>query len=285
MRSVNQLEQDYYYCKKIIQRNSKSFYYAFSQLPKEKANAVFAIYAFCRLADDSVDEARTTEEQVERLDRLELELSRFEKGVLVDHPIWRALHDVFTRYDMNISHFYDQLKGQRMDLYFSYPKTMEQVEEYSYYVAGSVGLMLLQIIAARANKDLTNQAIRLGIAMQITNILRDIGEDYQANGRIYIPEQEMLTVSYTETDLANAVINDSFIYIWEKMAHHAEKFYDDFLDHLQYFDQDSRVPVAISAKVYRRILTAVRENNYDCFKTRNAVPRVEMEKIYQTIQV
>ena len=148
------IEDSYRYCKDMIKRNSKSFFYAFRQLPKEKADAVFAIYTFCRNADDSVDENNTKVSQKVALDQLEEELQLFEQGKEIDHPMWIALRDVFNRYNMDIAPFYDQLKGQRMDIEFKQPKTLKELESYSYYVAGTVGLMLLPIIAEDSTIDL-----------------------------------------------------------------------------------------------------------------------------------
>lgn len=173
------IASDYAYCEKIIKRHSKSFYYAFSNLPKDKARAVYAIYAFCRTADDSVDENKTSGLQLIALDRLTDELSHFAKGQEVDHPLWRALRDVFNRFDMDIQPFYEQLTGQRMDIHFISPSNLSTLETYSKYVAGSVGKMLLPIIASNAKTDLNRVAEDLGIAMQLTNILRDVGEDYR----------------------------------------------------------------------------------------------------------
>lgn len=268
-RQKTNIAEDYAYCEAIIQKHSKSFYYAFSKLPKEKANAVYAIYAFCRLADDSIDEAETREEQAEALTFLTNELNRFEQERDPDHPIWRALRDVFDRYEMSIEPFYDQLEGQSMDYYFKQPNTLAELEEYSYYVAGSVGLMLLPVIASENHDSLEDEAISLGVAMQLTNILRDIGEDYQKIDRIYLPAKLMQEEHYSEEDLANQVINGEFIAIWEKIASRAEYLYDKFSNSLKYFDKDSQLQVALSAKVYGGILDAVRENNYDCFTVKN----------------
>lgn len=263
------IEQDYLYCEEIIKEQSKSFYFAFSKLPKRKAQAVYALYAFCRLADDSIDEAETKEEQAEALAFLTSELKRFEEGRESAHPIWRALRDVFDRYEMSIQPFYDQLEGQTMDYEFEQPQTMKEVEEYSYYVAGSVGLMLLPIIATESHRELTEHAISLGIAMQLTNILRDIGEDYKLNNRIYLPVDLMDKVNYTKSDLADEKVNDAFIGIWESMALRAEQLYLDFKNVLSLFDKDSQFPVALSSRVYEGILDAVRFNNYDCFSKKN----------------
>ncbi|MFD9626688.1 phytoene/squalene synthase family protein [Peribacillus muralis] len=280
-----QLDKDYRYCEDIIKQNSKSFYFAFLGLPKEKANAVYAIYAFCRIADDSVDMGGARADKINALNRINQELSLFQEKKELDHPLWRALRDVFTRYKMDIQPFFEQLKGQRRDIDFTVPQTMGQVEEYSYYVAGTVGLMLLPIIASESEQDLTQQAISLGVAMQITNILRDVGEDYRKNNRIYLPLSEMETESYTESDIKNARINVGFIRIWEKMARRAEELFDEFQEGVQYFDKDSQFQVLLSARLYRGILNAVRDNKYDCFLKRNYISPVEMEQIQQETKV
>ncbi|MEK4521514.1 phytoene/squalene synthase family protein [Psychrobacillus sp. FSL W7-1493] len=282
MRKQDTTVKDYYrYCEEVIKKNSRSFYFAFSQLPEDKANAVFAIYTFCRRADDSVDENGSKVRQKEELERLKKELQLFEKGEEIQHPMWLALRDVFNRYNMSIEPFYEQLEGQRMDINFTEPMTLKELEKYSYYVAGTVGLMLLPVLAQGSSIDLTEQAISLGIAMQITNILRDIGEDYQVKNRIYIPQSLLASELYSADDLKNASINSSFIRIWESLAHHAEELYDHFFHSIFYFDEDSRFQVLLAAKVYRGILNAVRKNNYDCFHVKNYVSPTEMQKIHQ----
>ena len=273
---------DYYrYCEEVIKKNSKSFYYAFRQLPKDKANAVFAIYTFCRRADDSVDEIKSKVSQKEAIDRLKLELQLFERGEEIHHPMWLALRDVFNRYTMDIRPFYEQLEGQRMDIHFTQPMTLKDLETYSYYVAGTVGVMLLPILAQNAKVDLTKHAINLGIAMQITNILRDIGEDYRQKNRIYIPQSLLSSELYGEQDLKQSKINSQFIKIWELLAHRAEALYEDFSEAIFCFDEDSRFQVLLASKIYRGILNAVRENNYDCFHTKNYVSPMNMQKIHQ----
>ncbi|PSL41539.1 phytoene synthase [Planomicrobium soli] len=273
------VQEDFAFCEQIIKRHSKSFYYAFSKLPEEKARAVYAIYAFCRTADDSVDENRGNAAQLLALDKLTAELDRFAQREEIDHPLWRALRIVFNTYEMDLDPFYDQIKGQRMDISFSTPKTLEDVETYSYYVAGSVGRMLLPIIASDSKVDCTDAAVSLGIAMQLTNILRDVGEDYREKGRIYLPAAELQKNGYRVDQLANSEINEGFVEVWEGMAKRAEKLYAEFLDCISNFDRDSRLPVQVSAQVYRGILDSVRQNNYDCFARKNFVTKQEMIRI------
>lgn len=278
-----QLQADFAYCETIIKKHSKSFYYAFSQLPPEKANAVYAIYAFCRTADDCADSNQPHKHKLESLQRLKKELDLFRDQAEMDHPLWRALRRVFTEYNMDIQPFYDQLTGQWMDLKFSIPKNMQELETYSYHVAGSVGLMLLPILASKAAANLRPSAIDLGTAMQITNILRDVGEDLHKKQRIYLPEEEMERFGYTQADLRQGLINGNFVKLWEKLAKRAESLYDHFYGSIDLFDVDSKMPLSLSAGVYRGILDAVRSNGYDCFSKRNYVTKETMIKISAAI--
>ncbi len=277
--NVEQKEADFLYCEEVIKKHSKSFYYAFSQLPTEKANAIYAIYAFCRSADDRVDENTGRLSQRKDLEQLKHELDLFNKGEEINHPLWRSLRHVFNHYEMDIQPFYDQLIGQGMDIEFIQPQTLKELEDYSYYVAGSVGFMLLPIIGSKSLENLKEAAIDLGVAMQITNILRDVGEDYQEKNRIYLPAIELQEANYTRADLDAGIINESFIDLWEDLALRAESLYDRFTNHIDQFDPDSQMPVALSAQVYRGILDAVRENNYDCLSTRNYVAKEKMTQM------
>lgn len=266
-----QLLADYYYCEKIIQNYSNSFYYTFSHLPKEKANAVYAIYAFCRMADNAVDLHDSTAEKVTRLEQLHDELVLFQHNKELDLPLWRALRDVFNRYEMNIQPFFEQLEGQAMDISFKAPRTIDELLKYSYHVAGTVGLMLLPIIAKTHYQQLRPIAIKLGNAMQLTNILRDIGEDYRNHHRIYIPENLLVKYQYSTGELSRGVINPSFISIWEELAQKAESEYDSFETSYHLFDRDSQFQVLSAARVYRSYLAQIRNKQYNCFKEKHAM--------------
>lgn len=279
MTRTASLQSDFRYCEQVIKQHSKSFYYAFSRLPDDKAQAVFAIYAFCRAADDSVDENHGRSAQLAALDQLTDELNRFARRQEADLPLWRALRFVFDTYGLDTEPFYDQLKGQRMDIAFTAPRTLAEVEDYSYYVAGSVGRMLLPIIASGARRDCTSAAVSLGIAMQLTNILRDVGEDYRDKGRVYLPAEVMQQAGYPVEHLAAGRITEPFIAVWETVAARSEVLYDQFLDSIGEFDSDSQFAVLASAQVYRGILTNVRQNRYDCFAKRNFVTIREMVRI------
>ena len=284
--TLSQLEQDYAYCEKIIKRSSKSFYTAFSKLPKNKANAVYAIYAFCRLADDIVDSQEPKEEKLEKLALLERELQAFCKGEQLEKPTWRALRDVFVRFKMSSTPFFDQLKGQKQDLSFQPIQNLNELKEYSYYVAGSVGLMLLPIIASEQEltDELKQSAIFLGIAMQLTNILRDVGEDYKENKRVYIPEQMLAESNVDIAEVIEKGPTSSFINLWEDIANESQLGYDYFYRHSHLYDKDCIFSVLASAKLYNAILDAVRKNNYDCLKIRNYVPEYKIVKLLSEVK-
>lgn len=283
-----ELKKDYAYCEKVIKASSKSFYTAFSKLPKDKAKAVYAIYAFCRQADDTVDANEPLALKKENLAILEAELKEFEKGKTPNHPIWRALRDVFNRYAMTTSPFFDQLEGQKRDLDFQEITDLAALKDYSYYVAGSVGLMLLPILATKSGitESLKESAVSLGVAMQITNILRDVGEDYRENKRVYLPTE---ILDRHQVDLAQNVEkgpDNNFIALWEELAEESSRGYVEFEDSISHYDSDCRFPVLVSSKLYSGIMDSVRKNNYDCLSKRNYVPEARMmELILETRKI
>ncbi|TCK98285.1 phytoene synthase [Natranaerovirga hydrolytica] len=261
------LKEDYLVCEQIIQSNSKSFYKAFKTLPPKKANGIFAVYAFCRAIDDIVDEQK----DMSALDHFKCTFEDFKKGIILDEPIWRALKDTFDTFNLSYEPFDDMILGQYKDTSFSQPNTQKDLEAYCYYVASTVGLMILPLLS-RKHTQLKECALHLGKAMQITNILRDVGEDY-TNQRMYLPKEVMNGFEYYEEDLKNSVINDDFINLWEYEAQIAETYYSKAMKDFSLFDKDARLSVIAATKFYKEILNAVRKNNYDCFNKRNFVSK------------
>ncbi len=265
------LIDDYKYCQSVIKKYSKSFYYAFSALPEDDARAVYAVYAFCRMADDAIDEADSKTEAMNNLEKLRMQLDGFCKGEVADTPMWRALDDVRKRYDLDLDMLYTQIDGQASDVHFRQPENFEALLDYSRKVAGSVGRLLLPIISDDCSKERRVNAEKLGVAMQITNILRDVGEDIDIHDRIYIPKTVFDQYGYSAGQLRNAELNTAFIDVWEHLAREAETLYDSFHDEIGHYKKEARLPLLLSMSVYREILTEVRKNNHDCFKRRNFV--------------
>lgn len=268
------IKDDFKYCEDIIKNSSKSFYKAFSKLPRNKANSIYAIYAFCRTIDDMTD----IKKDKNSLKDLQEDFISFKEGKDIDQPMWRALRVVFNEYEMNFKPFEDMIKGQYMDFDFKQPSNQEELENYCYYVAGTVGLMILPILSKR-HKELEDVAVDLGKAMQITNILRDIGEDYD-NGRVYLPIAEMEEYKYTMDKLSRKIVDNNFISLWEYEANRAKELYNKVLNKIKLFDKDSIFPVLLSLYFYREILSEVRDNKYNCLQKRNYISSKKMIKLY-----
>lgn len=262
------LEEDFIYCENVIKKHSKTFYQAFSQLPRNKSQAIFAVYAFCRRADDLIDEYK----DIEGLNKFEEELRNFENNIIADRPEWRALNHVFEHFPMDIKPFYEMIHGQRIDINFSQPKDQKELEDYCYYVASTVGLMILPILSSKAGK-IQEEAKLLGKAMQITNILRDIGEDLE-NSRIYIPKNIMEKFGVNELDLDAEIVDQAFIDMWEYEAEIAEKYYNQALSMTENIDDDCKKAFLVAAYFYRDILTAIRKGSYQVFGNRHSVSKL-----------
>lgn len=264
-----ELNKAYSFCEEIIAANSKSFYKSFSILPKENRKAVWAIYAFCRTVDDIVDEGV---DPVNQLALFKQEFTDFLAGNFdVENPMWLALSDVFNKYDMDDKAFACMIEGQEMDLLMKRYKTVEEVLDYSYHVASSVGLMLLPVLAPGKTGILKEGAIALGYAMQITNILRDIDEDLEM-GRIYLPSELMTKYNLGEDDLRRKMVTPAFVLVWEEMAKEAEYYYQKAFETINEYPVSSRIPVKGAGLVYREILITIRKKDYNVFGQKHFVP-------------
>lgn len=271
-------EKAYDYCEGVIQQGSKTFYKAFSLLPKADRQAVNAIYTFCRCLDDTVDESPNPKES---LTAFLSEFERFRSGERIEQPLWLALRDVFDRYDMEEMPFLELAEGMRWDITKSRYRTLEETERYSYLVASTVGLMLLPILAP-GRKDLKEGAIQLGIAMQLTNILRDVGEDARRN-RIYLPGELLERYGVSDESLLRGNPTGDFSDLWESIALRAEELYDQAATTFPSYPSESRRSLRAAALLYRGILDAVRLNHYDVFTKRAYVSNLQKIKLLTKI--
>ncbi|PYZ94414.1 phytoene synthase [Salipaludibacillus keqinensis] len=276
-----QVNEAYNHCKEVIEYHSKTFAKAFQHLPKKKRQAVWAVYAFCRQADDIVDEGFDRERE---LQLFKYHLDEFANDRQIEPSfLWIALKDAFTHFDFDLEPFYEMISGQEMDLKKTRYESVEEMIHYSYHVASTVGLMLLPILSPKNQEELKESAIALGYAMQITNILRDIGEDLERD-RIYLPKQLMDKYNYTIPMLENGVVNDSFVDLWEDLAQRAEDYYDIGLSKMYLYPVNARIPVKAAAHFYKGILNSVRANRYDVFEKRAFVSNEEKKEILSAIE-
>jgi len=262
------LADDLRWCESLTERHSMSFHFAFRRLPLEKAQAVWAVYAFCRLFDDAVD----TPVEPEAFEILCMQWRRYRGGETPNSHMWRALRWASGRFGLDEAPFRELVDGLASDRDFRQPEDDAALYRYCHRMAGTVGLMLLPILATHGREALRETAVRLGDAMQLTSILRDVGEDLRM-GRIYLSAARMEEAGVTASDLATGQASAAFRALWEGYAKTAESWYEEFLGSVRLYDADSRKSLRVSAKVYRAILQEVRRHGYDCLKRRNSVPK------------
>lgn len=276
------LMSDYAWCESLIKQHSSSFYRAFRVMPADRARAVYAIYAFCRLADDAID----VQEDPGLLDELESGLDLLVSGNPPDQPLWRALADVFTKFPLDIKPFYEMIHGQREDADFHQPADEAGLLNYCYLVAGTVGLMLCPLLggtgSAGAKAKLEKTSVELGIAMQLTNILRDIGSDYRS-GRIYIPHELLQRYQLEPEQLILSEPAERFIALWEYIANEAERRYGNVRNNIRVFDHAGRLPVMLAMEYYSRIIPQARKADYKVASRRVFVP--DWKKLLILLQV
>ena len=272
----------------ICKRHAKSFYFASFFLPNHKRNAAYAVYAFCRMIDDAIDQDDASIESAggsscgtcggldARLslfrDRLEeiysgtLELPNTEFRSQTQHVLF-AFSRTIERFEIPKEHFVDLAEGCRMDLTIQRYATWNSLEKYCYHVAGVVGLIMSCIFGLR-HSEAGEQAIAMGNAMQLTNILRDLREDW-LRGRIYLPLEDLVRFGYSESDLSRGVVNDAFRRLMRFEVARARSLYREGSKGLCWLaDDGSRLTASARAVVYSGILDAIERQHYDVFRNR-----------------
>lgn len=283
MRTLASWSESYELCRQITAKYAKTFYLGTLLMPEEKRQAIWAIYVWCRRTDELVDGPQARLTTPETLDRWEQQLESVFAGQPQD-DLDVALVDTLQRFPMDIQPFRDMIAGQRMDLYRSRYETFEELRLYCYRVAGTVGLMTSPVLGidnslCKAPWDCQNEvynpveeAIALGIANQLTNILRDVGEDAR-RGRIYLPLEELALFGYTEQDLFNGVVDERWRELMRFQIQRARKFFTESEKGIRALSTDSRWPVWASLMLYQGILDVIERNQYDVFTKRAFVPK------------
>lgn len=285
MKTLASPTEAYEYCRQVTAKYSKTFYLGTLLMPKPKRRAIWAIYDWCRRTDELVDGPQAKFTTPETLEQWEAQLEAVFAGQPTDNPDV-ALVDTIQRYPIDIQPFRDMIEGQRMDLYRSRYQTFDDLELYCYRVAGTVGLMTSPVLGYNTanaatpwsnredNIKPTEEAIALGIANQLTNILRDVGEDAQ-RGRIYLPLEDLALFDYTEEDLFNGVVDERWREIMRFEIQRARKFYQAAERGIRGLNPDARWPVWSALMLYQGILDVIERNDYDVFNKRAFVPKIE----------
>ena len=249
---------------KIVRGARTNFFYAFVFLPRKKREAIFSAYAFSRHTDDIVDDATSPEEARCRLDAWREQLHACYKGSST-HPIAQSLQAVLRDFPIPKAHFLALIEGVEMDLTKNRYDTFDELREYCYRVASVVGLICIEIFGYR-NPQTREYAVNLGLALQLTNILRDVHTDWQQD-RIYLPREEMEKFGYTEQVLARGDYNAAFIDLMRFQAQRAWDYYQKAEELLPAEDRTAMFSAQIMGKIYAQLLVKIQRANYDVFGT------------------
>lgn len=261
------------YCQQKVAESGTSFYYAFLFLPPEKRQAIHALYAFCREVDDVVDECEDPAIAVAKLSWWRKEVALLDSlpgGPQPTHPVMIALKEVRQRFDLPLEYFIEIIDGMAMDLEYSRYPDFKSLSLYCYRVAGVVGLLSAGIFGVTDRKTL-RYATELGTALQLTNIIRDVGEDAR-RGRIYIPVDELQQFNVPAADIMNARETPEFKALMAFQAERAQGYYTSALDTLPKADQPAQRPGLIMAAVYRTLLDEITKDGFQVLKQKTALP-------------
>lgn len=253
----------YKQAERITARCSKSFYLASALLPEEKRSAARALYAFCRTVDDIVDES-TDEEREAQLDywRKMVEDGSFRDDDLVA----AAWADTLARYHIPRRYALQLIDGVARDLTQSRYQTFDDLATYCYGVASTVGLMSMYIVGFKS-REAVPYAIKLGVALQMTNILRDVGEDFR-NGRLYLPREELLFYGIREQDIAEGRLTDRWRQFIKFQIERTRQLYAESWEGIKLLNRDGQLAIGAASVFYQGILDEIEKNDYDVFTRR-----------------
>jgi phytoene synthase len=259
------LEHAYVYCEAITSAHSRTFSTATRLLPPEKRRAMRALYAFCRRSDDIVDSSDTSQKDAQA------RLSAWRQTVLsaespADDLVALAWADTRLRYHIPAQYAEQLLDGVERDLYQKRYRTFEELAAYAYGVASTVGLMSMHIIGF-AGEQAIPYAVELGVALQLTNILRDVAEDWNC-GRLYLPLNELAAFGLTEDDLGRGVVDERWRVFLRFQIERNCRLYREARPGIALLHRDGRFAVAAASDLYCAILADIEAHDYDVFHRR-----------------
>ncbi|MBI5727705.1 MAG: presqualene diphosphate synthase HpnD [Ignavibacteriales bacterium] len=259
--------------KEIAKKSKSSFYYAFSLMPKAKRNAMNIVYAFCRQTDDIVDEGSETVES--KSHSLSVWRAEFEKAFTgqSSYSLLNKTASTIKQFNIPIDPFFELIKGMEMDLDNKPFETFEDLKLYCYRVASTVGLMCVEIFGYK-HASAKQFAENLGIALQLTNIIRDVSKDAK-NGRIYIPLEDLRRYNYSREELNEGIYNENFIALMEFQARRAQVYFQRATDSLNREDKPSMFAARAMQHIYYRLLKRIINAKYDIFNKQVNVSKFE----------
>jgi len=272
------MEESYEACRLITKNYAKTFYFGTKFFDEDKRRAVWAVYAWCRRTDDIVDKPR------KEMGSLRSELAEWGERL---KDVWKgrahdvidlALVDTVEKYPgLRIEPFEDMIKGMVMDLDQNRFESFEELYVYCYRVAGTVGLMMMPIMGTAPGytyEQALEPALALGVALQLTNILRDVGED-RARRRIYLPQEDLVQFGVSEQALLKGIKDEKYESLLKFQIQRARDWYVKAEEGIPMLSKDCQLPIRASLDMYSTILNKIEENNYDNFNKRAYTSKVE----------
>lgn len=262
----NLLAASYAYCESLTRLYSRTFYMASALLPYPKRLAVRALYAFCRVTDNIVDDSQSPDRAAH--------LEAWQQTVSMAHPpasepVAVAWADAQARYHIPKGYVLQLIKGCAADLQPRRYETFADLAEYAYGVASTVGLMAMHIIGFSSDEAIP-YAVKLGVALQVTNVLRDVGEDWR-NGRLYLPQDELRAFGVSEQDIAAGRITENWRAFMRYQIARNRQLYAESWAGIALLNGEGRFAIAAAAELYRAILNDIEANDYDVFRRRARV--------------
>lgn len=253
----------------ITRGSHTSFFYSFSFLPRDQREAIHTLYAFCRKTDDIVDTERDPKRKAVLLHKWRMEVGKALEGQST-YPLLNQLSMTARRFNIPIDHFHELIRGVEMDLTKNRYQTFDELKTYCYRVASSVGLMCLEIFRPK-NEKTREYAVNLGIALQLTNILRDVKADAKY-GRIYLPLEDLRRFGVTEDDILEHRYSPRFIALMEFETARAEEYFRKAQEHLSPEDKRTMFAAKIMERIYYHTLLRIRKSRYNVFEKPTRLP-------------
>jgi phytoene synthase len=265
------LADAYETCRLVTRHHAHAFYFSIRFLPPEKRRAVWAIYAVCRYSDDLVDRAPATATPADLLARIDWWEGKL-RAMDTNAPIIRAFADARERFAIPTEPLWDLLDGMRMDLTHARYATWEELRRYCYCVASTIGLLCTPVLGYDGAAETLAYAADLGVAMQLTNILRDVGAD-AAMGRIYLPQDELALFGYGEEQIVAGVVDDAFRRLMAFQIARARELYRASVPGIARLHPSGQLPVQAAATLYGGILGRIEAIDYHVYTHRAALSK------------
>ena len=267
------LAESYELCRRVQKAHSRTYYFSTRLFPAEVRPRVHALYAFMRYADEIVDSPHDLplDAQLDALEAFEAETMAAVAGEVVSNPVLRAYADTVRSCGIDPATIKAFMESMKMDTrVFRYP-TFEDLEVYTYGSAAVVGLMMCRVVGA-AQGEADPHAEALGVAMQLSNFLRDIGEDWR-RGRVYLPLEDLRAFGYAEEDLAAGVVDERFVDLMRFEIDRARRLYAYADEGIGFIPRGRRYPVVVARELYAAILDRIEAQRYDVYGRRAEVSR------------